>query len=284
MWPLEGILQGVFAVSALVGLSTLVMVPVNVVRYNRYLSDNYSYTHNIGVGWCTGCTIAFFLVLVLYEVCFYRPTWMSELSYDTSLVVVWNVVCLKSRRHRVVVDMMAAGSESAAPIAPATPATVAPTEAVTADPDVDATEVVPTEQSDVTPTVATQEQAPEPSKPTADTDQALHDFITAALERCMEREKLYLNARLSLSDLAAAVGTNKTYISTYLNGQGCTFYDFINRYRVEEACRIIDQMATDGRIPMTDVAVRSGFNSISSFNRYFFRVKGVTPTAYFHRS
>ena len=100
----------------------------------------------------------------------------------------------------------------------------------------------------------------------------------------MEREKLYLNARLSLSDLAAAVGTNKTYISTYLNGQGCTFYDFINRYRVEEACRIIDQMATDGRIPMTDVAVRSGFNSISSFNRYFFRVKGVTPTAYFHRS
>ena len=29
-----------------------------------------------------------------------------------------------------------------------------------------------------------------------------------------------------------------------------------------------------------DVAAQSGFNSLSSFNRYFYKLVGTTPTAY----
>lgn len=283
VWPSGWVLRGVFALSVLAGLATLVVVPANVVRYNRYLSDNYSYTQNIGVGWCMGCAVAFFLVLALYEVCFYRPTWMSELAYDTALVVVWNIVCLKCRRHRVVVDMMSACPEAVAAAPEAEPADL-----VQSAGEAPAAEAAPPAQPDAVPTDGDAQpeqhgQQADPATPAAGADTATREFIATALERCMERERLYLDAHLSLPDLAAAVGTNKTYISTYLNGQGCTFYDFINRYRVEEACRIIDRMATHGRIPMTDVAARSGFNSISSFNRYFFKVKGVTPTAYSRR-
>lgn len=286
VWPSAWVLGGVFVLSVLVGLSTLVVVPANVVRYNRYLTDNYSYTQNIGVGWCTGCAFVFFLVLAFYELCFYHPTWMSELAYDSALVVVWNIVCLKCRRHRVVVDMMSAGAEAdaATPVAESADGVQSVGEVSSAE-ATPATPATPAAQPDA---VSTEGEVQPPTAPKAepespDTDPSLHDFIATALERCMERERLYLNARLSLPELAAAVGTNKTYISTYLHGQGCTFYDFINRYRVEEACRIIDQMATSGRIPMADVAARSGFNSISSFNRYFFKVKGVTPTAWSHR-
>ena len=95
----------------------------------------------------------------------------------------------------------------------------------------------------------------------------------------METEKLYLNPHLSLNDLASAAGTNKTYISTFINSRGKTFYDYVNEYRIAEACRILD--TSSERLSMADVATRSGFNSMSTFNRYFLRIKGVSPSAYY---
>lgn len=95
------------------------------------------------------------------------------------------------------------------------------------------------------------------------------------------RKKLYLNPLLSLNDLARAAGCNKTYVSTFINSQGKTFYDYVNEYRISEACRIME--SSDERLSMSDVATRSGFNSMSSFNRYFSKIKGATPTNYYHR-
>ena len=40
-------------------------------------------------------------------------------------------------------------------------------------------------------------------------------------------------------------------------------------------------MSDIGRINMTDVAQQSGFNSVSTFNRYFKKVMGLTPKAYY---
>lgn len=254
-----------FVLAALFAVVTLVAVPMNVVRYNKYLSDNYSYTKNIGVGWCTGCAFGFFLLLAFYEVCFYEPTWFTEMTYDASFVVVWNIVCLKSRRHRVVVDMIAFDSATSADEATGTPAPQ-PAIEVAAKP--------------VAAAAMSADATAAPEQPSADSDTEKYAFIADALRQCMEVDKLYLNTRLSLADLAVAASTNKTYVSIYINSQGCTFYDYINRYRVEEACRIIDHMATGERLTMSDVASRSGFNSVSSFNRYFFKVKGITPTAY----
>lgn len=71
----------------------------------------------------------------------------------------------------------------------------------------------------------------------------------------METDRLYLNPLLSLNDLAMAAGTNKTYISSFINRGGKTFYDYVNEYRISEACRIID--STDERLSMADVASRS---------------------------
>ena len=52
-----------------------------------------------------------------------------------------------------------------------------------------------------------------------------------------------------------------TYLSDYFNNSlNTTFYDYINTYRIVEACRIIDAMPTEGRKPMSAVAEISGFN------------------------
>lgn len=258
------VLDGSFLLSMIVAVCTLVAVPVNAIRYNKYITDNYSYTKNIGVGWCTSCTLVLFLLVIFYEVCFYEPTWFSEMTYDASFLIIWNIVCMKTRHHHVVADMMAFdngtnGKEGDAPPAPQ-PA-IAAAKKLAEEPG--------SQPSDgEKPSVAT------------DSEQARGSFIATSLLNCMETDKMFLNSRLSLSDLATAVGTNKTYISTYINGQGITFYDFINKYRIEEACRIIDQRAAGERLSMADVAARSGFNSVSSFNRYFSKIKGITPTAY----
>ena len=89
---------------------------------------------------------------------------------------------------------------------------------------------------------------------------------------------------MCIRDSALAVGSNKTYLSTYLNQRGKTFYDFVNEYRIAEACRIIDTKPKGTRLAMADVATRSGFNSISSFNRYFNKIMGVSPSNYIPRT
>lgn len=108
------------------------------------------------------------------------------------------------------------------------------------------------------------------------------DMLASRLHNLMANEKAYLNPKIALGEVAGAIGTNKTYLSDYFNKTlGTTFYDYINSYRIAEACRIIDSMPKEGRTSMAVVAEKSGFNSLSSFNRYFVKVKGVSPKNYY---
>ena len=107
-------------------------------------------------------------------------------------------------------------------------------------------------------------------------------MLASRLHHLMANEKAYLNPKIALGEVAVAIGTNKTYLSDYFNKTlGTTFYDYINSYRIAEACRIIDSMPKEGRTSMALVAEKSGFNSLSSFNRYFVKVKGVSPKNYY---
>lgn len=109
----------------------------------------------------------------------------------------------------------------------------------------------------------------------------VYSTIAVRLEECMQKEKIYLNPKLSLQDVAAKVGTNRTYLSDYLNHVlNITFYEYINQMRVREACSIIDSMPAENPLSMQSVADMSGFNSISTFNRSFTKTVGMTPSEY----
>ena len=95
------------------------------------------------------------------------------------------------------------------------------------------------------------------------------------LEQWMETEKPYLDPNFKLIDLMRALPMNRTYLSEFINTTyGCTFYQFVTRYRIEEAKRI---MRENPELKMADVAVRSGFSSQSAFSRTFTRETGQTP-------
>jgi AraC-like DNA-binding protein len=60
-----------------------------------------------------------------------------------------------------------------------------------------------------------------------------------------------------------------------------TFFQFLIELRIAHACSLL---TGDNSLPVSEIAARSGFGSISNFNRKFKAIKGVTPTAYFKDS
>jgi len=95
------------------------------------------------------------------------------------------------------------------------------------------------------------------------------------LEAWMAAEKPYLNPEFKLMDLREVLPMNRTYLSQFINDTyGCPFYQFVNRYRIEEAQRL---MREHPDMRLSDVATRSGFSSRESFARTFTQVTGLSP-------
>lgn len=94
---------------------------------------------------------------------------------------------------------------------------------------------------------------------------AVNRSMTERIIALVENDKIYLQPDLKLDDLAQMMHTNRTYIYQAVNQQmGISFNEFINRYRIAHAKRL---MASDPTLSMNDVALHSGFASLSSFYR-----------------
>lgn len=98
-----------------------------------------------------------------------------------------------------------------------------------------------------------------------------------SFENVFSTDRIYLNPKLNINDLARALGTNRTYVSNYINQQlHTTFYEYVNKWRVMRA----KQLLLSTSLPLEDIAEQSGFNSLSSFRRYFVSSENKTPMAY----
>ena len=97
----------------------------------------------------------------------------------------------------------------------------------------------------------------------------------AALEQWMEAEKPYCNPDFRLIDLQQVLPMNRTYLSQFIHREyDCTFYQFVNRYRIEEAQRLKMKQPD---IKLAEMSVRCGFSSPTVFTRTFTAIVGVTP-------
>jgi len=107
-------------------------------------------------------------------------------------------------------------------------------------------------------------------------EQIAEEVLTKAIEVRFVEAKQFLNPKLKLGDMAAIVGTNRTYLSRHLNDVlHTTFYDYVNGLRLDYAVQQMKQ--TDYGI--TAIAQMSGFNSYSTFRRIFIAKYGNSPTA-----
>ncbi len=96
------------------------------------------------------------------------------------------------------------------------------------------------------------------------------------LEACMRTERPYLDEDLSRRRLADLLNVNERELSAYLNDRlGLNFATFVNRYRVEEAQRLLIEEPERSILSITYAV---GFNSRSSFYEAFQRELGRSPS------
>jgi AraC-like DNA-binding protein len=111
-------------------------------------------------------------------------------------------------------------------------------------------------------------------------NEAESDRIIRDLKKFMKDERPFLDPKLTLAGLANQLGTSPNRLSQVLNSElGVTFYDFINDYRIEEVKQQLIN-PEKSHITLLGIALESGFNSKSSFNKLFKEKTGQTPSQF----
>ena len=106
------------------------------------------------------------------------------------------------------------------------------------------------------------------------------DALLQKINTFVEREKPYVNSRLTIEELAAMLDMSKHHISQIINeAMGVNFFTYINQYRIAEfKTRLMDP--AHKHLTILAIALDSGFNSKSGFNAIFKRMTGQTPGEY----
>lgn len=251
-------------------------------RFERALKEEYSYAEYINLHWLRGVILLFFCLLMLWV----YDSMASGVRYDNiflfNSLVMWIAACFCFYRQSVVINAVksyfVAPSEDNAETnldAAENDLDMAMAHLEEAEADQNAPHAH-TQPENVAETVA--EPQPVAEQPVEPEPEELKLQQEAAFAERMyllfEKEHVYLNPRLRLSELAMLLGTNRTYLSQYFN-QNCesTFYDFVNDYRIHHAKLLLH--STDDTLET--IAMNSGFNSLSTFRRAFVQREGMSP-------
>ncbi len=94
----------------------------------------------------------------------------------------------------------------------------------------------------------------------------------------MKDKKPFLQPKLTLNMLAELLETSPNHLSQIINQyEQQNFNDFVNKYRIDE---FIDKASNNKNYSFLANALDSGFNSKSTFNNVFKKMKGITPSQF----
>lgn len=251
-------------------------------RFERALKEEYSYAEYINLHWLRGVILLFFCLLMLWV----YDSMASGVRYDNiflfNSLVMWIAACFCFYRQSVVINAVKSYFVEPSEDNAETNLDAAENDLDKATAHLEAAEAdrnaphAHTQPENVAETVA--EPQPVAEQPVEPEPEELKLQQEAAFAERMyllfEKERVYLNPRLRLSELATLLGTNRTYLSQYFN-QNCesTFYDFVNDYRIHHAKLLLH--STDDTLET--IAMNSGFNSLSTFRRAFVQREGMSP-------
>ena len=172
-----------------------------VPRFERTLMEEFSYEKYINFNWLRGIIVLFFCILLLWIYDSVNPSCENDAIYLIGSLVVWAVACFFFYRQARVISIVKAyeSADSQSVVAPSEAddealASVATSLETDIDTDTDLSGTPTDEQS------VQQEAA-----------------FAERMHLLFERDHVYLNPRLRLTELAALLGTNRTYLSQYIN-------------------------------------------------------------------
>lgn len=105
--------------------------------------------------------------------------------------------------------------------------------------------------------------------------------LRAKLESLIQEKKIYRKEGLTIGELAQLMNEQEYRLRRLINGElgFRNFNDFLNQYRVNEACEVLNDPAQN-RKTILEIAYSLGYQSIGPFNKAFRELKEMTPTAY----
>lgn len=94
-----------------------------------------------------------------------------------------------------------------------------------------------------------------------------------------EYNAVYLDSSITIDLLAKELSVPKHYFSQLFNVYfEKSFHIFVAEYRISHAINLLN--SNKGRLKIESLAYACGFNSKTSFNKYFKEITGVTPSEY----
>jgi AraC-like DNA-binding protein len=108
-------------------------------------------------------------------------------------------------------------------------------------------------------------------------------LLKSQLELLMNENKIFKSPSLTLFDVANMLKTHPKKVSNIINkGFKVNFNDFVNTYRTEEVIKKVTSHENNLKT-LLGIALDSGFNSKSTFNRAFKKHTQQTPKEYFSK-
>ena len=104
----------------------------------------------------------------------------------------------------------------------------------------------------------------------------IHQLLTNK----MKEKQLFINPEITLIELAEILNVHPNNLSQVINTfENKNFYDFINTKRIELFLTLIAK-PENKKFTILSIAFDCGFNSKSSFNKYFKKETNLTPSEY----
>ncbi|WP_324678015.1 AraC family transcriptional regulator [Hymenobacter sp. GOD-10R] len=252
--------------------------------YGRYVNDNFSDTERIRFAWLRNVVVAVLVgvgVTLVFEVVNaalfplnYVQSWYDYLF--TGILIYYLSIAGLLANHRLTAPLhfspVPDAAEVAVPAVAAEATSHEPKPLVTLSPS-----AVPVHTASALSETAVGEPSLAEPLATLEADPELLRWTERLLEH-MRAKRPYLAPELTLGELATQLRTNTSWLSRVINtGCGQNFNDFINEYRVQEAERKLRDPQLR-HYTLLAVALESGFNSKSTFNRVFRKLRGTTPS------
>ncbi|MCG7861999.1 MAG: helix-turn-helix domain-containing protein [Candidatus Thiodiazotropha endolucinida] len=251
--------------SFVVGITSILQMAIylfiairRLVRHKRNIQEEFSFLERIGLTWLRNLLIALALLYLLYIVDIiligilelYDD--MPGIHYPMIVVLIYVMGYMGLRQPEIFSHHQPPASQPAA-----SESTVSKTP----------------------PEPAPKQEHEKRKYEKSALDSETSSLLFADLRTHMAAEKPYLDNKLNLSLLATQLDISPNYLSQVINEQaGQHFFDFVNRYRVEEAKQALAGATERGNI--LAIALDAGFNSKSAFYTAFKRHTGQTPSQY----
>lgn len=120
-----------------------------------------------------------------------------------------------------------------------------------------------------------------PSDDAEEAGQQVDRVLMETVRRAMEEDRLYTQPGLTIGEMARQLSVQEYRLRRLINQSlhYRNFNQYLNSYRIREAARLLRD-PEQSRLSISAVALEVGYVSLSSFNKAFKDIQGVTPSVY----